>query len=128
MRLRGPFSDLSVLLAPARPQSQTLASSERCPAATVFVSDPQKQSQVSMEVLMDVYGLTRTEARLACELAHGARIDEAAATLAMGTGTARTHLKNILQKTDTHRQAELVRLILSSCAVVTHQIPSAPGP
>lgn len=76
---------------------------------------------MSAEVLMDVYGLTRTEARLACELAHGTGIEDAAASLAMGVGTARTHLKQILQKTDTHRQAELVRLMLSGCAIVAHQ-------
>jgi DNA-binding CsgD family transcriptional regulator/PAS domain-containing protein len=126
MHLRGSFRDLSVLVAPVWPQPKCLALSEHRPAAMVFVSEPRKQSQVSVEVLMEVYGLTKTEARLACELARGTGVDAAAATLEMGVGTARTHLKQIFQKTDTHRQAELVRLLLLSCAAVAHQTPS-PG-
>lgn len=121
MRVWRRSCDLSVLVAPVRPQPLTLASSEQRPAAMVFVSEPQSRPPMSAEVLMDVYGLTRTEARLACELAHGTGIEDAAASLAMGVGTARTHLKQILQKTDTHRQAELVRLMLSGCAIVAHQ-------
>lgn len=65
----------------------------------------------SAGVLSMLFGLTRTEARLAGELAAGVSLDQAAAALGIGHETARSHLKAIFAKTATHRQAELVALI-----------------
>ncbi|MFP4896536.1 helix-turn-helix transcriptional regulator [Paraburkholderia sp. EG304] len=47
-------------------------------------------------------------------LANGYCVEEAATKLAIALGTARGYLKQILGKTCTHRQAELVALILRS--------------
>jgi DNA-binding CsgD family transcriptional regulator len=64
--------------------------------------------------LSRVYGLTRGEAALAKRRIQGRSIEEAAGELFISTHTARTHLKRIFMKTDTHRQPEfLVRMLLT---------------
>ncbi len=47
------------------------------------------------------------------QLARGERLEDSADALGVAIGTARNQLKQIFAKTDTHRQAELVRRILS---------------
>lgn len=69
--------------------------------------------QVDVADLCRLYGLTRGEATLAVHLVQGKSIDEAAAELFISPHTARTHLKRIFMKTDTHRQTELVVRILT---------------
>jgi DNA-binding CsgD family transcriptional regulator len=64
--------------------------------------------------LSKVYGLTRGEAALARRLIQGQSLEEAAGELFISTHTARTHLKRIFMKTDTHRQPEfVVRMLLT---------------
>jgi DNA-binding CsgD family transcriptional regulator len=70
--------------------------------------------QVDESLLRKLYGLTRGEAALATILLKGKSIEEAAAELFISPHTARTHLKRIFMKTDTHRQTELVVRIFSS--------------
>ncbi|MFZ1006316.1 MAG: helix-turn-helix transcriptional regulator [Candidatus Sulfotelmatobacter sp.] len=69
---------------------------------------------VDAGVLIRLYGLTRGEAALVEHLVQGRSIEDAAAELFISTHTARTHLKRIFMKTDTHRQTELVVRILSA--------------
>ncbi len=66
--------------------------------------------------MLQLYGLTRAESRLAAKLAQGRSLDEAAAMLNITTQTARGYIKRILGKTGTKRQVELVRLLLLSPA------------
>jgi len=56
------------------------------------------------------FGLTPAEARLACLIASGIGIDEAAATLGISRETARTQLKASFAKTGTRSQAALAAL------------------
>jgi len=64
--------------------------------------------------LSRIYGLTRGEAALARHLIQGISLEEAAEKLFISPHTARTHLKRIFMKTDTHRQPEfLVRMLLT---------------
>lgn len=58
------------------------------------------------------FGLTRAEARVVRLLAEGRSIKRIADDLQVSLETARTHAKRAMQKTDTHRQAELVSLVL----------------
>ncbi len=70
---------------------------------------------VDEHALSTLYGLTRGEAALASRLVQGKSIEEAAQDLFISTHTARTHLKRIFMKTDTHRQTELVvRMLLTA--------------
>jgi len=69
---------------------------------------------VDERALISLYGLTRGEASLAAKLVQGKSIEDAASELFISTHTARTHLKRIFMKTDTHRQPELVvRMLLT---------------
>ena len=63
-------------------------------------------------ILAKTFGLTPSEARLACIIARGAPPNIAAQELNISRETARNQLKAIFAKTDTHRQSELVALLL----------------
>lgn len=83
-------------------------SSEAKGAAMVMVYDHDIGLEVNVSLLSKLYGLTRAEAALATTLIQGKSLDEAAEELFISPHTARTHLKRIFMKTDTHRQTELV--------------------
>jgi len=59
-----------------------------------------------------IFGLTPSEAKLACIIARGAPPDIAARELKISRETARNQLKSVFAKTDTHRQSALVALLL----------------
>ena len=66
---------------------------------------------IPVERIRTRFGLTGAEARLAARLATGEALEQAADTLGISRETARTQLKRIFLKTDTHRQGELVALL-----------------
>lgn len=68
---------------------------------------------VSETDLRTVYGLTPAEAELAAALIRGNTLEEIAHERQVSINTVRTQLKNILRKTDTSRQADLIRVLLS---------------
>lgn len=88
-----------------------LGSSE--PLVALYVSDPENQPLPSAEAISRLFGLTRAEARIVHELVKGASMDEAANNAGVTVSTARTYLKQVFSKTDTKRQAELVKLVLT---------------
>jgi DNA-binding CsgD family transcriptional regulator/PAS domain-containing protein len=86
------------------------------PALALFVSDPEAESAVPLDVVRQLFGLTRAEASLAARLASGLSLDESAEALGIAHNTARAQLRSAFGKTGATRQAELVRLILRSVA------------
>jgi len=84
------------------------------PAVCVIVTDPDSRPLLPIQRLQESFDLTEAEARLAVLLANGEELRRAAEQLNITYGTARARLMQIFQKTDTRRQAELVRLILSA--------------
>jgi DNA-binding CsgD family transcriptional regulator len=84
------------------------------PAAVCSIGDPERGPVLHEEKLRKCYDLTHVEARIAPELAHGETITEIARRLGVKANTVRWHVKQILAKTGTRRQAELVRLLLIS--------------
>ena len=73
--------------------------------------------KLSPELIAQLHGLTPTESILAAALAEGRTVTQYAAEKGCSELTARVHLKHILEKTGTHRQAELVGLLVSSAAL-----------
>src|SRR5262245_42340406 len=67
-----------------------------------------------IDLLRCHFGLTPAEARLALQLVAGETLRAAAVKLSITYETARTELKNILNKTGTCRQAELVIVIVTA--------------
>jgi DNA-binding CsgD family transcriptional regulator len=88
--------------------------SKRWAAVTVFMRDPDRKSQGSVEVLRKLYGLTPAEALLALQLVEGLTLEEAADQLNIRKNTARAHLRSIFSKTNVTRQTSLVSLLLTS--------------
>jgi DNA-binding CsgD family transcriptional regulator len=66
----------------------------------------------SATILAKTFHLTTPEAKLACIIARGAPLPIAARELEIPWETARTQLKSVFAKTYTHRQSELVALLL----------------
>jgi DNA-binding CsgD family transcriptional regulator/PAS domain-containing protein len=82
-------------------------------AVLLFIVDPANRSGVPLAWIVDAYGLTPAEARVALCAASGATIPEAAHRLNVSPNTVKTHLRKVFAKTGTNRQAELARLIAS---------------
>lgn len=80
-------------------------------AALVLVRDPDA-NRLDPEVVGDVLGLTMAESRVAALLATGRSIRDIARELGRSEHTVRWTLKKVLAKTDSARQADLVRLLL----------------
>ena len=97
-------------------------------AAAIFVGDAERGEESADHVLMRLYGLTAAEARLSFGLLEGKGLTWAARQNAISLNTARTHLRHGFEKTRTHRQAELVRLILRSPAMLRFDWPRAQRP
>jgi DNA-binding CsgD family transcriptional regulator len=111
MTLRRPLPrrPLNVLVAPLNIES-TWFMMER-PAAIVFVADPDSAPPTAHDQLRNLYRLTPAEAAVAMAIARGAGLQAAADELHISLTTARTHLQHVFEKTETGRQAELVRLV-----------------
>ena len=82
--------------------------------AIVFITDPMRRQEAPSDLLMRLFGLSSAEGRLLEKLVSGRSVKQAASDLGITGDTARSYLKVIFQKTDTHRQTDLVRLVLSS--------------
>jgi DNA-binding CsgD family transcriptional regulator/PAS domain-containing protein len=79
----------------------------------LFIVDPAHRAGIPLVWIMDAYGLTQAEARVALVAASGATIPEAAYRLNVSPNTVKTHLRKVFAKTGTHRQTELARLMAS---------------
>lgn len=79
--------------------------------AIVVIRDPAAVPASSERRLAMLFGLSRAEARLAGLLGSGVPLAAAAERLEIRYETARTQLKSVFVKTDTHRQADLVALV-----------------
>lgn len=77
----------------------------------ILIHDPGRPTEIMSEGLKTL-GLTPAEARLAAALAVGDRLADYAAATGLRPHTVRSTLKAALAKTGTHRQSELVSLVL----------------
>ncbi len=81
--------------------------------ALVVLVDPEQQREPSTHLLRRVYGLTNAEADVALRVLRGDGLKPICEELSLSMATVKTHLQHVFDKTDTHRQAELVRLLLT---------------
>eukprot|EP00003_Mantamonas_plastica_P001066 TRINITY_DN10795_c0_g1_i1.p1 TRINITY_DN10795_c0_g1~~TRINITY_DN10795_c0_g1_i1.p1 ORF type:complete len:323 (-),score=70.40 TRINITY_DN10795_c0_g1_i1:20-988(-) len=80
----------------------------------VILVDPTQQKPPAIDDLMDLFGLTRSEAKLTQKLAEGLALDQAAELVGISHSTARTYLKTIFAKTGVNRQPQLMKTVLSA--------------
>lgn len=85
----------------------------RQPSALVFVFDTANREGVPAEWLIEGFGLTPMEARVALASAGGAGTIDAAAMLGISPNTVKTHLGRIFGKTGTSGQVQLAGLVAS---------------
>lgn len=110
-----------------RPLLAAIVASDVAPACTddcaavIHVFDPEQDLRPLVEPACKLYGLSPVETRLACLLADGISLADAAERMHIREQTARSYLKHIFLKTETNRQAELVWLLLKS------SVRTAPG-
>jgi DNA-binding CsgD family transcriptional regulator len=107
---------IDMLAVPIR--SRNLASGA-APAAVGYVHGLEGSSAERCEHLMQLFALTRSEARIALALSRGRTIAEAAGELGLTLETARNYSKKIYAKTGARGQADLVRIILASVIALT---------
>jgi DNA-binding CsgD family transcriptional regulator len=82
-------------------------------AVLLFIVDPANRTGVPLAWIVDAYGLTPAEARVALAASSGLTIPETALHLGVSTNTLKTHLRKVFAKTGTSRQTELARLMAS---------------
>ena len=83
-------------------------------AALVVVVDPWQPTRLSPEQVAKSLRLTPAESRVAVALAEGSTTDQIAAATGRAVNTVRWLVQRALEKTYSPRQADLVRLVLSS--------------
>lgn len=94
-------------------------------AAIVYLLDPKLDTAVQIEPACRLYGLTPVETRLVAQLVAGHTLQESAEAIRVKEQTARSYLKQIFLKTNTNRQANLVRVMLSSLMPTQRDIEPA---
>ncbi len=99
-----------------------------CDLVLVFVNDPEQKVFASPDTLCRMYGLTRSEATLACHLLAAETLEEAARAMDITPNTARTHLRRIFMKTDTNRQSQLVLLLMGNAVAEAPSATSSHAP
>ncbi|MCY1015888.1 helix-turn-helix transcriptional regulator [Pyxidicoccus sp. MSG2] len=108
---------LGVVLMPLRPSSRFREYARQTAKVLAVFHDPDAVLRLDPELISQLHGLTATEALLASALAQGHSLAQFAASRGCSEQTARTHLKRALDKTDTRRQSDLVRVLLGSAAL-----------
>jgi DNA-binding CsgD family transcriptional regulator len=83
----------------------------RPPAALVRIVDAERAAHLPREDLQKLFDLTPAEAEVAVLILRGHGLRYVADELRVTLSTARTHLQSAFEKTGTHRQAELVRML-----------------
>ena len=101
-----------------RPLSVLVSRPDEGERVLLFVTDPEMRPEVAPDLVRRLFGLTESESRLASAIASGDSIDGAAESMGVTVSTARTYLKQVFAKTGTSRQGDLVRMVLTSPALV----------
>lgn len=83
-------------------------------AAIVYIIDPKLDTTKQLQPVCALFGLSPVETRLVCLLTAGQTLQDAAVAMRIKDQTARSYLKQVFSKTDTRRQADLVRVMLCS--------------
>ncbi|MGZ8182683.1 MAG: helix-turn-helix transcriptional regulator [Methylobacter sp.] len=92
-------------------QNRPLLFSGSAPVVALFIGDPDMPLDLDDNLLTQCYGLSPAEAKLAAALLRGQAPGDYAQTRGISNNTVKTQLKQVLAKTGTHRQSELMQLL-----------------
>jgi len=97
--------------------------SDLCGAASastaVFVQDPEKVTNFAAKAIADLYGLTHSELGVLQNLTASRSVKQLSKLVGVSESTTKTHLQHIFAKTGTHKQSELIELLVSSTPPVS---------
>lgn len=79
----------------------------------IFANDPDRPWRIPLGYIQKVYGLTPTECTIAQTLLDKMSIELVASSRGTTLGTTRWQIKKIMEKTQTHSQAELCKLLIT---------------
>lgn len=79
--------------------------------AVLFVSNASLDSTAASDIIKKIFKLTPAEARVLLAVVELGSVSETSRNLDIAESTVKTHLGRIFTKTDTKRQADLVKLI-----------------
>lgn len=108
---------LGLIFMPLRPHPRDEDTSSSEGSVLVVIHDPAARVRLSPALISQLHGLTPTEGATAAAIAEGSSPAEIARARGCAEDTVRSHLKRILEKTGTHRQADLVRVLLTGAAM-----------
>jgi DNA-binding CsgD family transcriptional regulator len=78
--------------------------------AAVFVREASIEGSLPLDTMARHYGLTPAETRVLFGVLNVGGITEMAPVLGISENTVKTHLQRVFEKTNTNRQADLVKL------------------
>jgi DNA-binding CsgD family transcriptional regulator len=79
--------------------------------AAVFVDEAGREGALPYEMIANHYRLTPAELRVLFGIVQIGGVPEVASALGVSEPTVKTHLQHVFEKTDTNRQADLVKLV-----------------
>lgn len=97
------------------------------PGAIIYLLRPEGSVTRGLDTICQLHGLSPVETHLVGHLMAGLTVAEAAAAMRVKADTARAYLKQVFVKTDTHRQSELVQLMLRYQRAVRGDFTFFPG-
>lgn len=98
----------NLLISPLPPKANFPQSGSR---SLVAFRMPGTPAPLDARLFMSAFGLSRVEAQVAIGLMEGRSLDEVALGRGVRPSTIKTQLKAIFEKTGTHSQRDLVRLL-----------------
>jgi len=113
LRCAGNQGILPVLVTAVKPVANLCDPEANRIRAAMYFSDPMHSHPMSPDTLVEAYGLTAAEAWVAIGIANGLSVEEVAEQGGTSINTARSQLRSIFRKTETSRQTELVKLLLT---------------
>lgn len=87
----------------------------------IFMDSAGGFFNISEDTLKSVYGLTQSEAGLLLRMVQGETLAEISEARSVTLHTVRAQLKSLFAKTDTNRQASLIKKVLTGPAVLMHR-------
>lgn len=102
-----------VHVAPLSPTSASFATGASAARAIVFLYEVGRACEVRSELLCELFDMTPAEARAGLQVLQGGGAKEMARRLGVSINTFKTQLHQAFVKSQTHRQTDLLKLLLS---------------
>jgi DNA-binding CsgD family transcriptional regulator len=93
--------------------ASSLPMAENVARMVLFITDPDSVQLPQAGQLINLYGLTKSQARVALELAQGFSYNEVAGNLQVAESTVASHVREVYAKLKINRQSDLIRHIMA---------------